>query len=354
MIKVVTCLIGVLMCLISISCNEDANTLPEPSGPGLPVWLVPQEEVFDAGVGVDGIPSIDNPQFTPAAEIGEIFEDELVLGIEYNGLAKAYPIPILNWHEIVNDEIDDLSIAITYCPLTDTGIGWNRRVGSRSLSFGVSGLLYNTNLMPYDRRTNSIWSQQALQSVNGLLRGTQINTINMVETTFKTWKKAYPNSMILNGNTGFDRAYFIYPYGDYITNDERLLYPIKTTDRRLPLKERVLGVVIDGKVKAYRFNQSGVGMELLSDSFQNSELLVVRSSDDNFIVAFIKPSGSEFTLVENPWPAVIKDDENNFYDLMGRVISGPGTGSRLDQPVAFIGFWFSWESFYPDVEIYGS
>ena len=343
----------ILLVFVMVSCTNDS----EPDGtvgiaPEIKDWLVPKEEVLNGGPGKDGIPSIDNPQFDLAKDVSSFFDDELVVGFEYNGVLHGYPIPILDWHEIVNDEINDLSIAITYCPLTGTAIGWERKIGSREFTFGVSGLLYNSNLMPYDRRTNSTWSQQRMECVNGSRIGDRPKTFTLIETTLATWKESFPNSKIMNGNTGFDRRYSIYPYGNYRTN-EQLLFPVSVTDERLHAKERVLGVLINQKAKAYRFNDKGNGTDIIQDVISGVDIIVLRSADDNYNTAFLNPGKKQFSPLSDRLPAVMIDSKKNLYDLRGKVIEGPDLGNKLEKPVSMIGFWFSWPPFYPEIEIYG-
>ena len=336
-----------------LSCSKDDPVTFTNSGISPSAWLVPKEEVIDAGVGKDGIPSLDDPQFSTPEEIGPFFDDELVIGIEHQGQIKAYPLPILDWHEIVNDEINGLHLAVTYCPLTATAIGWERKFGEVVTTFGVSGLLYNSNLMPYDRRTKSTWSQQQLECVNGTMAGRQPSTHNLIETTFSTWKKAFPDFQVMNANTGFDRRYSLYPYGDYRENQDLLFFPVAATDDRLPAKERVLGVIQDGGVKVYRFNNTGAGTEVIHDEIDGLETVVIRSDRDNYNTVFYNPGGLRFTPVQDGLPVIMKDDEGNSYDLAGRVIEGPREGEKLSAPTAFIGFWFSWVAFYEQVELYG-
>lgn len=342
-----------LFLCLNISCEEapESNNVPYVSP--FAIWDVPIEEVFDAGVGKDGIPSIDEPMFSPAAEINTAFDEVLVLGIEHEGELKAYPVHMLNWHEIVNDDIQGLEVAITYCPLTGTGIGWGRRLDGFLSSFGVSGFLYNTNLMPYDRRTGSTWSQQKLVCVNGPYRGRKPQTYTLIETTFKTWKKAFPDSKVLNAQTGFDRRYVEYPYGDYLTNDELLFFPVMPLDERLPAKERVLGVLIDSlHQKVYRFNEADKGLEVIQDTLGTSSIVLIRSREFNIHAAFFPKNDLKYFPVQDDFPRIMKDDADNYYDLAGRIIEGPDLGEKLARPVSFLGFWFSWGAFYPGIEIY--
>lgn len=345
-------LLGILLC-VCISCEEADNRTGVPYVSPFATWDIPVDEVFDAGVGKDGIPSIDKPNFSPAEEINTAFDEVLVLGIEHEGELKAYPVPILNWHEIVNDEIQGLEVAITYCPLTGTGIGWGRRIDGFLTSYGVSGFLYNTNLIPYDRRTGSNWSQQKLASINGPLRGRKPQTHTLIETTFKTWKKAFPNSQVLNASTGFDRRYSEYPYGDYLTNDDLLFFPVAPLDNRLPAKERVLGIILDSLThKVYRFNEEAAGLEVIEDTLGSQAVLVIRSKKDNIHAAFFPQKGRRYMPVQDAFPKIMKDTDSNYYDLAGRIIEGPDMGEKLERPLSFLGFWFSWGAFYPGIEIY--
>jgi len=141
----------------------------------------------------------------------------LVIGFAQGDDARAYPHFILDWHEIVNDRVGDIHIAVTYCPLTGTGIGWEREINGSVTTFGVSGLLFNSNLIPYDRNTDSNWSQIRLDCVNGDLIGTEAETHVLVETT---WKTMYPKTLVMSMNTGYNRSYGNYPYGNYRTARE--------------------------------------------------------------------------------------------------------------------------------------
>ncbi len=338
--------------LFTIGCSGDApgggsNNSQQTD----PDWLVPQDQVLDGGVGKDGIPSVDNPRFTTASEIDYLIDVNLVLAIKVGDVIKAYPHNILDWHEIVNDNVSGLNVALTYCPLTGTGIGWNREINGSITSFGVSGLLYNTNLMPYDRQTNSTWSQQSLLCVNGQLKAAKSENISFIETDWKTWQTAYPNSLVQNTVTGFTRDYRRYPYGPYKTNHNMLLFPINTEDDRLPRKERVLGVFVNEEPVAFTFNQSGNGLEVHNRNVNKKNITIATSSDHNIIVAFENEEEVEFTPVQGELPIIMEDGQGNRYDLFGEVLEGHARGTRLIIPTQFIGYWFSWGAFYPDLEL---
>lgn len=334
------------MVLLFSNCNKDTAAGE---------WLVPSNEVLDGGPGKDGIPSVDNPQFAPIADIDYMDDDDLVLGFKIGNEVRAYTHKVLDWHEIVNDEVNGFPIAITYCPLTGTGIGWGREVNGGVTEFGVSGLLYNSNLIPYDRNSDSNWSQMTNKCVNGELINTKINTHFLFETTWATWKEMYPNSQVITTNTGVNRNYSSFPYGNYRTSSS-INFPISNDDDRLHRKERVLGVLINEQARVYRFDKfTGSEIQMIQDEFQGEKLVIVGNEEKNFIVVFKRVlNGNEltFSVLQNELPAIIEDENGNKYDAFGQVIAGPAIGSTLEIPTTYMGYWFSWGAFYPSVEIF--
>lgn len=224
-----------------------------------PNWTIPTDNVFTV-LNQDGIPAIDNPQFETFdqreyIEAGTYFvaEDELVISVTHEGITKVYPHSILNWHEIVNDNIGDFTYSLSFCPITGTAVMWNRSIDGQPTTFGVSGLLYNGNVMPYDRETDSVWSQMRQESVTGELIGTQMEVYPVVETTWETCKFLYDEPLVLTRDTGFGKDYNTNPYESYITDNDWISYPVEYADSRLPNKERVLGIIVNGKAKVYQF-----------------------------------------------------------------------------------------------------
>ena len=227
-------------CFKNLDDAGPANRRVDLSGTG--EWLISTDLVFDGGPGKDGIPALENPDMLRAGSEGLNFlnDDDLVL-VYRNGLdIKAYSHNVLDWHEIANDQIGDDFVAVTYCPLTGTGIGWGRELNGEITTFGVSGLLYETNLMPYDRLTDSYWNQMFNQCVNGELIGTTPQFFNLVQMNYGTLKSFFPSAMVTSSNTGHSRDYTRYPYGDYLTNTATL-FPISNSDSRLHPKEIVRG-----------------------------------------------------------------------------------------------------------------
>lgn len=314
-------------------------------------WLIPQAQVLDGGPGKDGIPSVDSPNFSSISDIDFLTDTDLVIGMVRNGIAKAYPHPILDWHEIVNDEIAGAKYALTYCPLTGTATAWDRVINGEETTFGVSGKLYNTNLIPYDRLTDSYWSQIRLDCVNGELSGTEIELYPIIETNWRTWKEAFPSSLVQNTDTGFSRNYQSYPYGDYRTNNDNIIFPVTPSDSRLPAKERVLGLLGETVNRVYSI-ESFTDNIAIEDNFDGKEILVIGSKKDNYVVAYEKSVLENVQALVDELPAIAEDSNGNRIDLSGKIISGPMSGEKLEPVTGFMGYYFSLAAFYPGIEIY--
>ena len=183
------------------------------------------KQLLNGGPPKDGIPSIDNPQFNSVA-ITPFSRDELVIGVVVNGQAKAYPFGIMNWHEIVNDTIANLNITVSYCPLCDTIVVFKR--GNRT--FGVSGKLYQSCLVMYDRRDDTLYSQPWGMGIVGAKVNHNLERIPAVKTTLGAWLKEYPDSQILSTKTGHNRDYQRYPYGSYYTNNQ-IIFPVRNQEQ---------------------------------------------------------------------------------------------------------------------------
>jgi len=339
--------------LMTAGCSDadDVN----PAGGGTAGWLIPSDQVFDGGPGKDGIPSIDNPQFTTLAKATFLTDEALIVGMRVGDEIRAYPHPILDWHEIVNDKIQSTSFALTYCPLTGSALGWNRVIDGRETTFGVSGLLYNTNLIPYDRASNSNWSQMRNQCVNGQLIGRSAEIFQVVETTWKSWKQLFPQSTVMSINTGFSRPYGSYPYFNGAGQDYRidpfLIFPTELDDTRLPRKDRGVGLSVAGKGKAYRINAFALTIETINDTFNGLPIVVVGSSGMNFGAAYGRQLGDGALLslqpLQNELPAVMVDNEGTKWDLFGYGVSGARAGQRLPATDSYIAYWFAWATFNP-------
>jgi len=167
---------------------------------------IPVDEIFSGGPKKDGIPALSQPEFV-AANKADIFmkDDDRVLGLARNGQVKAYPVKILNWHEIVNDTIGKQGVVVTFCPLCGTGMVFDGKINGKNLTFGVSGLLYQSDMLLYDRATDSLWSQIKGEAVTGPLMGARLKLLSSTQTTWAQWKKNHPETLVLSQKTGYKR-----------------------------------------------------------------------------------------------------------------------------------------------------
>ena len=270
--------------------------------------LVPAELILSGGPQKDGIPALDKPNFIPTNNARFLNSSDRVLGMNYQGIAKAYPIKILNYHEIVNDDFNGHPIIITFCPLCGSGIAYSANISGKKHHFGVSGLLYNSDVLLYDRETESLWSQIMNKAISGPLKGTRLQTMTLNNTSWQDWKQRYPDSLVLSNNTGYKRDYTTNPYRDYQL-DNNIWFPVATKSDSYHPKALVIGIEINGKFKAYPFAELEKAGSEITDSFADKSLLVRLNKQHQ--------SGSIFDMKGNELPSVTT-------------------------------FWFAWYAFHPE------
>ncbi len=333
-----------------------AEATPEPDiTGGDDDWLIPVSQVVDGGPGKDGIPSIDNPVFVRLDQ-AEIEPGGLIIGMIADGDARAIPHDIMDWHEVLNDDLQLGPIVLSYCPLTGSALLWESNSGDALPDFGVSGLLYNSNLILYDRQTDSHWSQMQFRAVRGQRRGEVASAMAIVEMTIERWRELYPGSTVLSRQTGFSRDYDEYPYGSFKTSRE-LLFPVFPRDTRLHEKERIVGIQVNGVARAYVIDDFNVEIEIINDVIDGLPIVVMGSSSDGYGVIFkrILNDGTElsFSAVDDAAPALVRDNEGTSWDLFGRALTGPRLGERLRLTNSHVAYWFAWGAFHPQSEIHG-
>lgn len=289
-----------------------AQAAREMNGFKLTDALVSPRKIKSGGPPRDGIPALFAPRFISADESSHLDSDERVLGIAYNGIAKAFPIKIMNYHEIANDQFGDAAVAVTYCPLCGTGIAFLADAGGRKRTFGVSGLLYNSDVLMYDRETESLWSQIMAQGVTGPASGIQLQPIPILHTTWGNWLARHPETVVLRPPTAYGRNYDVSPYQDYVESS-RLMFPVTHKDRRYATKSVVLGVKIGDLAKAYPFEELPADTDTLNDTIGNQAI----------VINYDLPSQSAWVL-----------------DADGREIP------------SFTAYWFAWIAFHPETEVF--
>jgi hypothetical protein len=240
------CLLAAALAAGPAGARDQELDLSEPT--------IPIRSILSGGPPKDGIPALSSPRFVTADEAVFLDRDDLVVGIEDGGLAKAYPIKILNWHEVVNDRLGARALAVTYCPLTGSAVVFDRLIGAEEVEFGVSGRLYLSNVLMYDRTSNGLWSQLGAAAVSGRFSGTKLETMNSVVTGWAKWRESHPATLVLSTDTGHRRDYGNDPYKYYRSSDS-LMFPIGKLDGRLTPKRRVLGLMVEEHARAYDLDE---------------------------------------------------------------------------------------------------
>ncbi len=302
-----------LFCLVlAISASAAQVSAQEMNGFDLKDSLIPATQIHSGGPDKDGIPAIDKPDFVTAGFAAFLRNDDQVLGLKSGNVARAYPVRILNWHEVVNDRIGANPIVITFCPLCGTGVAFDARVEGRSLSFGVSGLLYNSDVLLYDRQTNSLWSQLLGQAISGPLKGRRLTMLPLTHTTWADWRKTQPATQVLSTNTGSVRPYMRDPYDGY-EKAEEVMFPVAFRSAGFHPKERVLGIKVGERSKAYPFVELGKTSGEFLDRIGDTALTIRFDRDAKRATAHAKD------------------------------------GQQL---AAVVGYWFAWYAFNPGTEVF--
>ncbi|WP_369600847.1 DUF3179 domain-containing protein [Hahella sp. SMD15-11] len=277
--------------------------------------LVPAQEILPGGPPRDGIPALTLPPTTTSGEADWLAPRDRVLGFEHGGEARAYPVRLLNYHEIVNDRVGGEPVLITFCPLCGTGMGFRPVVNGKPLEFGVSGLLYNSDLLMYDRATESLWSQIEGRAINGPMKGTRLERLFITHTTWGQWREAHPGTRVLALDTGYWRDYTRSPYGSY-EESENLYFPVSHLDRRFHPKDVVLGVEWQGKALAFPLRTlARTGRSRLTYTWHGQTFEVLHD---------VEARTAEVRLPD---------------------------GTRPDQMLVY---WFAWAAFHPDTDVYAA
>jgi len=233
------------------SNNSERAFLSDDLATNTSISSIDLDEIIGGGPGKDGIPALSNPSFTSVDDAGPNITDNVNgIVVKVNSEVRYYPYNILVWHEIVNDIIQGQSIVISFCPLCGSAVVFDPTIDGEVLTFGVSGKLYESNLLMYDNKTESLWSQILGEAVVGDFTEKKLELKTFQIFTFGELKVRYPDAKILSEDTGFNRDYSFYPYGDYDTN-ERIFYPVSVDDKRLPAKEIMYIVNVDEKSVAF-------------------------------------------------------------------------------------------------------
>jgi hypothetical protein len=367
----------VVFCLLTLSCGAGRDPSPNEAGgrrtpAPSPIEgpLVDPEEIISGGVPPDGIPPIDHPKFLGPAEVRFLSPQEPVVAVEVNGIAKAYPVRILMWHEIVNDDFAGVPVLVTYCPLCNTGIAFLRpTIDGELLDFGTSGKLYRSNLVMYDRQTNSYWPQALGQAVVGPLLGEELESIPTRLLSWADWRLAHPDGLVLSPQTGHRRDYGSNPYVGY-EQDERPFLFVGEPDPRLRPTEHVLGVAGRGTI-AFPYSElerlSSGGLTAVNPTVGGRRLVVFwkagtvsaldaaqipMSADVGAAAAYAPRVGTRWLTFAVRNGAFVDEETGSTWTIAGAAVDGPLDGRRLEVAIALDSFWFTWAAFHPETAIY--
>jgi hypothetical protein len=372
-------LLAVVLLVGACTAGSDGTgaTDPQPPSPrdgdraGDPAPLVDPDEIISGGPPPDGIPPIDDPTFVSVDDVTFLEPQEPVIAVEVDESAKAYPVRILMWHEIVNDDFGTSSVVVTYCPLCNTGIAFERpTIDGELLDFGTSGKLYHSNLVMYDRQTGSYWPQATGLAVTGPLTGTQLAFVPARILSWADWSATHPEGQVLSIDTGFSRSYGVNPYVGYDDEERPFLYR-GDVDPRLPAKARVLGIVGDDLIAIpyTELSRRAIdGSAVVQDTFGGRPIAVFwqtgtvsaldaadipESRDVGAAAAYVpKVDGRELTFVVRDG-AIVDEETGSTWSIAGRAIEGPLRDAQLEVALAMDSFWFDWAAFYPDTAVLG-
>ncbi len=296
------------------------------------------------------IPAVYNPKFVSASGVTYPEDNGLVIGINYNGVTKAYPVKMMNWHEVVNDEFSGKPVAVTYCALCRTAIAFDSRVLGKKLTFGVTGLLYNSNTIMVDNETRSYWIQMTGQSFMGGMIGKTLEKIPADVTTWFLWKAKYPDTLVMSSNTGFDRDYGYDPYGGY-EESSLIWYPVKNKDNRSFAKDIVYGVSFGGDAKAYP-KSNVTSAVVINDEVGTKKLLVLYDKELDSVKVFDRTLRGNELNFELDGNRILDKATKSVWNADGVAVSGPLFSEKLRRVDATYGFWFVWAAFYPNTELF--
>jgi Protein of unknown function (DUF3179) len=334
--------------------------------------LVDPGDIVSGGPPPDGIPPLDRPRFHAVGEVDWLAAAEPVAVVELDGQAKAYPLQILVWHEIVNDTVAGVPVAVTYCPLCNTAVSFRRPVvDGTATTFGTSGKLYRSNLVMYDRATGSLWPQALGIAVTGELSGQRLERVATQLVAWADFRAGFPDGQVLSRDTGHQRPYGQNPYPLYDRDGGKPLLFDGRPDGRLPAVERVLGLSEGQQHLAVPYTrlaaQADRGVAAVNLELAGEPVLVVwRSGATSALdrrsiaasrkvgaaAAFARRAGGRVLTFDSTAGKVTDVQTASTWDQFGRAVAGPLTGTRLAPATAMDSFWFDWAAFHPGTAIW--
>ncbi len=313
--------------------------------------------IKSGGPPKDGIPPIDKPKYVHPAEAEKFLQpNDLVFGLDYKDVVKAYPQKILVWHEIVNEEVKGEKISITYCPLTGSAVGFRgRSKDGTMLTFGTSGKLVNSNLLMYDRQTDSQWPQILGGAIDGKSKGIVLEEITLDWTRWSQWRGRYPNTEVLSTETGYFRSYGRDPYGSYdrpgsYYDSGGPLFPVMARDNRFGPKEVVVGLKANGRQMAIH-KESLRQQKVMNTSLAGVPLVAIYDAELDVVRVFVREINGRAVNFASGTARVLDELTNSEWTTRGLARGGKLAGTQLKQQASFDVMWFAWYAFFPETQV---
>ncbi len=357
------------LALLAVNTNEMAAQFSGRWKTDFSNHTVPFDEISSGGPAKDGIPAIDHPRFETVRQADRWLDDrEPVVLVNIGNVAKAYPLQILIWHEIVNDEVGDTPVSVTFCPLCNTALSFDRRFDGQVLDFGTTGRLRHSDLIMYDRQTETWWQQATGEGIIGKYAGRRLEFIGSPLISWGTFKEQFGDGQVLSRDTGHRRSYGQNPYAGYDNprgGPFRRFFGAKV-DKRLSAMERVVALELGEEVRAYPFS-SLKKKRVVADKVAGRDIVVfwspgTSSALDNRSIAkgrdvgssgvFDRHLGDRILTFEPGADGQFHDKETkSTWNILGRAVAGPLTGQALTPIQHGNHFWFAWGVFKPNTKV---
>lgn len=323
-----------LIIIISFSCsNEKESVNINTTVDDISKWIVDDNDIKGGGKTYEL--SI-NPQFGKVSDFLELSDHEKVALISFNNEIRVYPYFFTNYYEVINDIFDDKNIAVTYCPLTKSGICFNRDIDNKTYEILASGYLYKDNMIPSDKNQEVLWSQMLMQVIGKNNSNKEIDNYNLIETTWKTVKEYYPNASI----------YY---------NDKRVASattPVVSSNLNSEYIYGIFNHKVETEIELFQYSLFKSETELKNRVYNNRELIIIGSEQKHIITSYYTKDNLVFTLLEDSnFPNILKDNEDNIWNVFGYAISGNRQGEQLESPKAYVAQYWAWKDFYENLNL---
>lgn len=323
---------------MDMSFESDSSTTPD-SEENPPVtnsnWTVPANTV--TGI-FSPFPLAINPTYRKVNEIDFIKKGSLVAMVSFKDVIKVYPYQYISRFESINDQLNDVNIALTYCPITQSTLCWDRDYKNSSMVLRASGYLHKDNLVAHDAESNTYWSQMRAECIQGKYAGESITTYNTIETKWEIVLEYFPNALVFT-NTSID------------SNIENRSYKSK---QDVEIGDSVFGVIEESQkgtitVFGFTYDMFQESTQIISKNINGKKTIIIGNSDLHFMTSFIDDANVAYTAIQNQYPIIMKDNVGNQWNIFGIAVSGPRQGEQLQSPLCFVAYYWAWQDFYDNI-----